>query len=57
MAKKKQQPESAPPPEANTCAACGEFLAVMPVNSRVKMIACANRRCNLYRQRIRYASI
>jgi len=44
------------PPKAEVCPACGEELRSMPVNSRLSMIACANRRCNLFRQRIRYSS-
>lgn len=37
------------------CSACHKPLSLIPVNSRVKAVACVNRRCNLYRTRIRYA--
>lgn len=41
-------------PQPEKCAACGEELQQLRVNSQLDMIACANRRCNLHRQRIRY---
>lgn len=39
------------------CNGCGEKLRELPFNSRLAMIACNNRKCNLYRQRIRWLTI
>lgn len=35
------------------CQACGGKIIEMPLNTRIGMIACNNRRCDLYRQRLR----
>lgn len=44
-------PKLTDPPEH--CNACGDQLAILPLNSRLDMIACRNGRCSLYRERIR----
>lgn len=36
------------------CNACGQPLREMPLNSRLAMVACNNRKCNLYRVRLRW---
>lgn len=41
--------------DMGTCGACGQRLKQVPFNSRLDMIACVNRRCELYRQRLRFA--
>ena len=47
--------QSSATPEINlgTCNACGQPLVQMPLNRYLDMIACANRRCDLYRERLR----
>lgn len=44
-------PKLTDPPEY--CNACGEHIAILPLNSRMNMVACNNRRCTLYRERLR----
>jgi len=44
-------PRLTDPPEI--CNACGNQLAILPLNSRLDMVACNNSRCALYRERIR----
>jgi len=44
-------PKLTDPPEY--CNACGDQLAILPLNSRLDMVACRNGRCSLYRERIR----
>jgi len=48
---KSSGPRLTDPPEI--CNACGNQLAILPLNSRLDMIACNNSRCALYRERIR----
>jgi len=45
---------STPIIELGNCGACEQPLKQVPFNSRSDMIACVNRRCELYRQRLRY---
>jgi len=44
-------PKLTDPPEY--CNACGDHIAILPLNSRIDMVACNNRRCTLYRERLR----
>ena len=48
---KRSGPRLTDPPEI--CNACGDQLAILPLNSRLDMVACNNSRCALYRERIR----
>jgi len=44
----------APPPELKgNCGSCGSLLHYIPVNRRVKAIACTKSGCALYRQRLK----
>ena len=44
-------PRLTDPPEY--CNGCGKQLAILPLNSRLDMVACNNRGCALHRERIR----
>lgn len=44
-------PRLTDPPEY--CNVCGEQIAILPLNSRLDMTACNNRKCALYRERLR----
>ena len=44
-------PKLTDPPEY--CNGCNKQLAILPLNSRLDMVACNNHRCALYRERIR----
>ena len=48
---KRSGPRLTDPPEY--CNACGEHIAILPLNSRLDMVACNNKRCALYRERLR----
>jgi hypothetical protein len=39
------------------CNGCGEDLRELPFNSRLAMVACNQRSCGLYRQRLRWVTI
>lgn len=47
-------PRLTDPPEH--CNVCGEHIAILPLNSRLDMVACNNRGCSLYRERLRLIS-
>ena len=44
-------PRLVDPPE--NCNGCGDRLAILPLNSRLDMVACNNGHCALYRERLR----
>ena len=48
---KRSGPRLTDPPEI--CNACGDHIAILPLNSRLDMIACNNHKCALYRERLR----
>ena len=46
--------ESTPVIDLGACGACNKPLKQVPFNRRLDMVACTNRRCELYRQRLRF---
>jgi len=55
-----KSPEAEPRPGPNYidppehCNACGQRLAIVPVNSRMDKVSCVNQRCTLWRERLRW---
>ncbi len=41
----------------DNCGACGKPLHYIPVNSRVRAVACINKACKLYREWIRTVAL
>jgi len=39
--------------ELGVCHGCGKEIKSVPFNSRLNMICCVNRKCGLYRERLR----
>ena len=44
-------PRLTDPPEY--CNACGTQIAILPLNSKIDMVACNNHRCTMFRERLR----